>query len=207
MDYIGPYYDLKKYSMKRTKRLGKGKYGTVFRGKNVKTGQKVAIKRINDFDVFMDELECLENTKEICKDADLLCLEDAFDYGDYYYIITPLLDKYIILYDFIKNTKIKITKKIADTIMKKIKHSIAALRKVNLIHGDLHAGNIMVKSINDNDIDVKLIDLGLCMSPELEEKAYKDEPEFLEKNRLKMLEEALNERVILDEQKSPKKSK
>lgn len=174
-ELIGPEDNPQKYYIFKNQKLGEGLFGAVYKGgENKPNGKNVVIKKlktsylygINPEQSFHREVECLKSIRQFCQILDVICFEDAFKYKNSYYIITPLLEGYITLYDFIMDPKYKINKTMADNIISKLKFSLKNLHDNGIRHNDLHLGNIMIHpqyGISfEGDIQVKIIDFGLC---------------------------------------------
>lgn len=174
---IGPEDNPQKYYYYNTKNqiLGEGLFGTVYKGgENKQDGKNVVIKKLKKSYLygiypeqsFKTEVECLKRIKEFCQTLDVICFEDAFKYQNEYYIVTPLLEGYITLYDFIVNPIYKINSTMVDTILSKLKSTLEILHDNGIRHNDLHLGNIMIEPRSgisfEGDIKVKIIDFGLC---------------------------------------------
>jgi tRNA A-37 threonylcarbamoyl transferase component Bud32 len=148
--------------------LNSGHFGDVYIGYNQDTGEKVAIKVLkissNVDDIYRREVNCLNKILKICKDSDVICIQDNFIKNGKYYIITPYLENYISLDKFVRspiafneNDGIEITNKLLENIEK--------LKQIGIKHGDIQPNNIMIK-VNETNIEypiqIKLIDFGLC---------------------------------------------
>lgn len=183
LNLIGPPNDPKKYELIDI--LGEGVYGANYKARNLNKKQNeddfYAIKK---FKVHRDmnaqknwkrEVQCLKDVFEICSKVNILCYKDSFifknkDGLDEYYIVTPLLVGYKTLYRFFKDTK-NITLDEAKYIYAQIVDVKNKLNELCIHHADLHMNNIM---INPLTTEVKVIDLGLCMTPQEEEQFYKN---------------------------------
>ena len=174
-ELIGPKENPEKYYIFKKEKLGEGAFGAVYKGgENKPDGKKVVIKKlkwnpffgINPEESFYREVECLKRIKPLCEKFDVICFEDAFIHNQIYYIVTPLLEGYTTLYEFVNNPKTAITKQMSDTIVKKLESSLEELHRNGIRHNDLHLGNIMIDPKSgitfEGDIQVKIIDFGLC---------------------------------------------
>lgn len=170
---IGPEDNPQKYYIFNNQILGEGVFGAVYKGReNKPDGKNVVIKKlksergIDPEKAFQKEVECLKRIKEYCQTLEVICYEDAFEYKNTYYIITPLLEDYITLSDFLLYPEHKITMEMADEILQKLSFSLKHLHDNGIHHNDLHTGNIMIHPkfgiTFEGDIQVKIIDFGLC---------------------------------------------
>jgi hypothetical protein len=80
-------------------------------------------------------------------------------------IVTPFLDGYISMSEFIKDEQYDLSPEEALFIYQKIVDVKNAMTQLCLNHSDLHKGNIMILPTTK---DIKVIDLGLCKTPEEE---------------------------------------
>jgi serine/threonine protein kinase len=173
---IGPEDNPEKYYIYKNKKLGEGAFGTVYKGgENKEDGKQLVIKKlktsryygIDPRESFDREVECLKKVKPICDNFDVICFVDAFKFKNSYYIVTPLLDGYITLYDFVTNNKDhKINQQMANEIKNKLRLTLQKLHQIGIQHNDLHFGNIMIDPKQgieyEGEIQVKFIDFGLC---------------------------------------------
>jgi len=196
-ELIGPEDNPEKYYIFKNQKLGEGAFGAVYKGgENKENGKQVVVKKlktnpffgINPKESYDREVECLKKIKPICEKFDVICFEDAFKFKNFYYIVTPLLEGYITLFEFVKNPKYAITPQMADSIKKKLKNSLKELHDNGIRHNDLHLGNIMIDPQSgisfEGDINVKIIDFGLCT----EQKAQNAFDQFVSKG-LNILEQ------------------
>jgi hypothetical protein len=190
LELIGPKGQRYKYMYNLDNRIGSGNYGEVYLGVNTQTGKKVAIKlfKITKEDSFRKEVNCLKQICQFLKTSDVLCLQDQFIQNQNYYIVTPYLEDYINLSNFIERKSYN--GKDVQKIMDKINQIAKNISNIGFVHGDLSIQNIM---IHPNTLDIKLIDLGLCKTLEEEnrlskEKAYFKESEQINLIRLKLIE-------------------
>jgi serine/threonine protein kinase len=142
---------------------------------------------------WISEVNCLVDVKNICNQVDILCFEEAFivhhNGRTEFVIVTPFLEGYISLSEFIKNKKYDLSPDGALSIYGKIAKVKNAMTKLCLNHSDLHKENIM---IDPNTNDVKVIDLGLCKTPEEEQKKYGvNDNDYSDQVRLEQIKNSL----------------
>ena len=177
MEYLGPKENRKKYSILLDTKLGEGAFGVVHKGLDNEKNQYVVIKKYkkdNPFSLdpkenYKREVNCLKSLLEECEKLDLICYQDNFKFNNEYYIVTPLLEDYITLYDFLVNEKYSLSKERSKKLKDKIEERVDSLHKKGIRHGDLHEGNIMIHPTTD---DIKFIDLGLCGLPHQKEPGW-----------------------------------
>jgi predicted Ser/Thr protein kinase len=140
--------------------LGKGSFGTVYKGENKITGQRVAIKiQRSSVDDLLKELDILERISKDCHEY-FLCVYEAIREvgGDIQIVVMEFVDGVDLT--SIKKDKKDFTTEEINTIMDKLEISIQKLHDLGVAHKDIKPDNIMVT----NDGKVKLVDYGLsCM--------------------------------------------
>ena len=130
------------------------------------------------------------------------------------------MDGYITLNDLLEDYQYIISKEIADNIKDKIEKSVNALHKKGIRHGDLHQGNIMIdpKTLDSDNVQIRLIDFGLCLLPEEGKGLFSKAKEYLkffmiimEKQSLDNLFYTIDNRINIKptsvSKKSPNKSR
>jgi hypothetical protein len=192
LELIGPKDQRYKYMYNIDDLLGTGNYGQVYLGVNTQTGEKVAIKlfKITEEDSFNKEVNCLRQICQFLKTSDVLCLLDQFIQNQNYYVITPYLENYINLSEYIKN--ISYNQNDALKIMDKINQIVKNITYIGFVHGDLSIDNIM---IHPNTLDVKLIDLGLCKTLEEDNKLSKNKEYFNESEQINLIKLKLMQKL------------
>lgn len=150
-----------------TRLTNQGSYGQAF---HVKTQAKT--KQLNDNEYFlkiieitpinrdtvMDEIEILEKLSHHCEPY-IQCYKDVFKNESKIYIITEFLTGYIELFDFVGS--INITNKTYAKIIDKLCRGLMKIHEQKVAHRDIKPENIMIKYIDENDINIKYIDFGL----------------------------------------------
>lgn len=215
IDILGPNDDPKKYGL--ITKLGMGKYGVTYKARNMNRQKdedefyavKILIPPVNLTEETQKELEddwlketkCLKDVMTICSQVGILCFKDSFimnnDKKMNYVIVTPFLDGYINLYDYLfgKDSK-SISEKEARRIYKKVVDVKNALTDLCLTHSDLHTNNIM---INPKTNDIKIIDLGRCQTPQEEIQEWnppsKKWDKYSDEARLRELREQLYQNI------------
>ena len=175
---IGPKRDPEKYNIVEV--LGEGAFGTTYKAKNINKEQNendyYSIKILNPGPgakaKWIRERQCLIDVIEICKEGGILCYKDSFFIknskgDDIFIIVTPFLEGYITLFDYL--TKNSVTEYEAKNIYKQVVQTKNRLSEICIHHSDLNLRNIMY---NPETKSVKIIDLGLCQTPEEERKYW-----------------------------------
>lgn len=186
MRKVGPLDNPEKYGI--INELGSGNYAVTYRARNLDQTQDenkyYAIKIMRStldlvFNDWMKETICLVNIMDICTKVGILCYKDSFIFPNLdskgnvesieFMIVTELLEGYqtlnSFLYDETTMVPYRLTKKDAFRIYQSIVDIKNTLTDLCINHSDLHGENIM---INPQTMDVKVIDLGRCQTPEEE---------------------------------------
>ena len=183
---IGPVDDPERYNI--IGNISEGAYGQQKIGID-RNGKKFAIKffktvpkdNIYAKESYEIEVECLKASQKVCGDL-IICIHDHFiTPKNEYILVTPYLEGYTTIYDFIMDTRNRISKSEYEHIIKQIKRAKEKLNIVGLFHGDLNPRNIL---IDPNTLKIKIIDLGLC-GPLQKEKSLGI---YSDVNRIKWLE-------------------
>jgi serine/threonine protein kinase len=143
--------------------LGKGSYGTVYKGEDKKTGREVAIKiqRSKEEDMLM-ELDILERISKDCNEY-FLCIYEVIREvgGDIQIVVMELVDG--VDFETLMRRRKKLSEKEIKRIMDILEISIQKLHDLGVAHKDIKPNNIMVT----RDGNVKLVDYGMsCMDTE-----------------------------------------
>lgn len=143
-------------------KIGEGAFGMVYRGRDVMTGERVAMKYMSSHHGIsatklsesarteFEFLRLLNNCKSIVK------LFSVFQYGYQICLIYEFLD-----YDLervVMGSPMKFTETQAAVIMKQLLDAVSFCHRMNVIHRDIKLNNIL---INRNGT-VKLADFGLA---------------------------------------------
>eukprot|EP00002_Diphylleia_rotans_P018105 TRINITY_DN3508_c0_g1_i1.p1 TRINITY_DN3508_c0_g1~~TRINITY_DN3508_c0_g1_i1.p1 ORF type:complete len:491 (-),score=83.84 TRINITY_DN3508_c0_g1_i1:250-1722(-) len=149
---IGPY------ALGRT--IGKGSFGKVKVGCDVRTGEKVAVKMI-DMERISDA-KMKERTKreiaimKIARHPNIVKLIDVIETNEKLYMILEYVNGGE-LYDYIATTK-RVSEPRAKKIFREIVDAISYCHNFDIVHRDLKPENILL----DRRKGVKLIDFGLA---------------------------------------------
>jgi tRNA A-37 threonylcarbamoyl transferase component Bud32 len=174
IEVLGPN---KNYAYNSDQLINSGNFGDVYLGINYENGEELAIKVLKETNkeknksIYDQEVKCLKKILKYCDEYGLICLRDAFEQYDKYFIITPYLRNYIPLRQFIENYRY--TSDITIGIIQWLDNIINVLHSSGVTHGDLNYDNIMINStgfimnekgviVDMNPFDIRLIDFGLC---------------------------------------------
>lgn len=143
---------------KRTEVIGRGKFGVVYKGYNVKTGRVYAIKVLN-LDSDSDEVEDVQ--REIQFLASLKQISNITRYYGSYLKDTSLW----IIMEHCAGGSLrtllrpgKIDEKYIGVIMRELLVALKSIHKDNVIHRDIKAANVLIT----NEGNVKLCDFGVA---------------------------------------------
>jgi len=151
--------------------IGKGQYGVIKEGFDLKSKEKVAIKILNKPRINkLDKLNLMRVEVAImkhCKHPNIIKFIANYENSEYIFIVMELL-KHGTLKDYLEQNKYNINEKMAANIIYQISDALLYLHKYGIIHRDLKPSNILVKIVKDNlnkessnVIEVKLADFGL----------------------------------------------
>jgi hypothetical protein len=188
--FIGPEEDKNRYHV--IKKIGEGKYGKIYKTQRGRDGKLFAVKVIldeNNLDeenIWLKETNCLMDVLHLCHQYGILCLEESFIQKDYlgkrqFVIVTPFLDGYVTFGEYLKDPYLQLKLNDSMNIYQKIVDVKNALTDLCISHADLHSENIMIHPLTK---DVKVIDFGLCMTPQEAEEAYKNDYRYKDETRL-----------------------
>lgn len=149
------------------KEIGKGKFGTIYKGTHIDSLRTVAIKEVSKYETGkLNEYSSVKWEKEIFKFLINSECEAYHIIKCYEYIETPNYIYYIMEYvkdgdlkTYIKETP-KISEKIINSICKQMLSALSFLHSNGIIHRDIKLTNTMIAKYNSS-ISVKIIDFGL----------------------------------------------
>ena len=148
--------------------IGKGCFGTVFKGENIQTKEKVAIKIIKkNYDEY-EALECSRNEEDVLKflminpHKNIIHIKSVIESVKAIYIIQEYLPKGNLenfTYTFLSTLSTKETTKLRLDIIKQIADGMNHYMSYGIVHRDLKPQNILVK-IECRKVQIKIIDFG-----------------------------------------------
>nr|GMD63425.1 mitogen-activated protein kinase 7 [Ipomoea batatas] len=145
------------------KAIGRGAYGVVCSAVNRETGERVAIKKINDvFGNRMDALRCLRELQLLrhIRHENVIALRDVMmpsnrsSFTDLY-LVYELMDTD--LHHIIKSSQ-PLTNDHCKYFLFQVLRGLEYLHSANVLHRDLKPGNILVNA----NCDLKICDFGLA---------------------------------------------
>ena len=149
--------------------LGHGGFASVWRGRHVRTGQHVAVKKIRLPDCTPDGLEYIrkyvDNELEALRrihHGNLIEMYTSKRSGQFMYLFLELCEEGDLDHFLVKKGTISRTMTL--TFMQEISDVIKCLHEQHppLIHRDIKPDNILVKEIAPGKYGIKLTDLGLA---------------------------------------------
>ena len=138
--------------------IGKGSFGVVYKGKDKKTGELVAIKKIEyDHSNSIEIVNEINNMKLLNSCKYSISIIKTYKDDRFYYIIMELCDKSL---NKLIEGKNNLDLKTIKLILKQLNVVFKKMRELNMIHRDIKPLNILLKKEN-NKLTVRLTDYGL----------------------------------------------
>jgi mitogen-activated protein kinase 1/3 len=147
---------------KKIKKIGKGSYGSVYEYLDMRTGEKVAVKKLQEIQDISDAKRVLREIiiLKACHHDNLLELKgfhlEPKDNFYEVYLVTELMD--FDMYRVIKKGREEMTGEHIQYVMYQIFLGLYYLHENNIIHRDIKPNNIL---LNDS-CDVKICDFGFA---------------------------------------------
>lgn len=158
--------------------IGQGSFGTVYECKDTNTGEILAVKCINIFQLkSLNLIDYLKNEISILttlKHPNIIKLHEVKQTKEHIYLIMELcrgltLTEYLL--EFTKNKR-TVPSLIARKIIKQIASAMMYYNELGIVHRDLKSDNIIINFNNQEDLDnkniltlnieVKIIDFGIA---------------------------------------------
>jgi len=155
-----PTEDINKYYKITNKILGQGYFAVVKVGKDLKTGEEVAVKFVKKS--LVEREETLANEIDILgsiQHPNVVGLRAIFDTEETLFIVMDLM-KGGELYEEIVKRK-SFSEKDASRILSQLFSALAYLHKRGIVHRDLKLENLLLVKEGDPDLNIKLADFGL----------------------------------------------
>ncbi len=141
---------------KEKKYIGQGNYSIVYKAKNNKTGEYVAIKEIqkDKFKINIKNINKLREKMKTIISNNFIKIRDIIDTKNIFYIIMDFcsfdLNKYL------QNNDKPLSIIEIKTFFFQINNSLKILNDENIIHGNIKPSNILIDLDNNNNIAIKL---------------------------------------------------
>jgi len=127
--------------------IGKGPFGVVYKGKDKKTGELVAIKKIEyDYSNSIEIVNKINNMKLLNSCKYSIHLIKTYKDDRFYYIVMELCDKSL---NKLIEGKNKLDFKTIKLILKQLNVVLKKMRELNMIHRDIKPLNILLKKENN----------------------------------------------------------
>jgi len=158
--------------------IGKGQFGVVKSGFDLRTNEKIAIKILKkeairsteEMNLIRTEIDIMKHSKH----HSIIHYVDHYENSDYIFIVMELV-KSGTLQNYLEKKNFDISEKIAAKIAYQIADALLYLHKYGIFHRDLKPENILIQvtnSINNNEqVELKLMDFGLSKIIGNQEKA------------------------------------
>jgi len=155
-----------RYKVEWRKPLGEGSFGAVFSATDQKTGEKVAVKKIDkrytDDRSFQREMDALLLLRESGGHPNICGMRENYDQGDYYYIVM----------DYVGGNEMfeqlccdgPYSEADAARHIQEAASALAFMHGMGLVHSDMKPENCMLSSKDTASAVVKLVDLGCAHS-------------------------------------------
>ena len=163
------------YKVSEDKTLGKGAFGTVFRGQRVENQEWVAVKRLNKAGIGGD-LELLHNEIAIWEDLDhphLVKLIDVFEDAEHIILITELMHGGDLFERLRRQPHGRYDEGEGAALVWQIVSAVAYLHSLGVVHCDLKPNNVLVVEPlgtpsltrgGDVPLSLKVADFGLSQT-------------------------------------------
>jgi len=158
--------------------IGKGQFGVIKSGFDLRTNEKIAIKiltkesikKTEDWDLIRTEIDIMKHSKH----PSIIHYVDHYENSDYIFIVMEFV-KSGTLQNYLEKKQFNIGEKLAANIAYQVADALLYLHKYGIIHRDLKPENILIqftKNINGEDqLELKLMDFGLSKILGNDEKA------------------------------------
>eukprot|EP01113_Clastostelium_recurvatum_P043913 TRINITY_DN7341_c0_g1_i3.p1 TRINITY_DN7341_c0_g1~~TRINITY_DN7341_c0_g1_i3.p1 ORF type:complete len:401 (+),score=44.16 TRINITY_DN7341_c0_g1_i3:128-1330(+) len=140
--------------------LGKGGYGTVYRGTDLSNGHACAVKVINKSLTRGVDIKREITSLRALRHENIIQLIDVFDDGTHIYLITELFDGAITLLQYVLENN-HCTEAQTRAIIKKLLEILVFIHGKGIVHRDLKPENVLIKVNPDGSVLLKIIDFGL----------------------------------------------
>jgi serine/threonine protein kinase len=140
--------------------IGRGQFGLVIKGVNLKNNAKVAIKVLDktqmnsNYDSLKNEIDILK----ISKHPNIVQFYDYFENANNIFIVMELISGGT-LEEYLKSTNWKVSETTIRNIVRQLANGLYYLNQFGIIHRDIKMNNIMVNNIGE--LQVKIMDFGL----------------------------------------------
>ena len=158
----GAWVEIFGYTVDLLDELGRGGFGTVYKGFNRQSAETVAMKKVSKMEKKKATTEAgrCYYLKEKIVHRNIVTVFDVKSWKDAMWIIMEYCDQGDLNDYFINNNAATKDVERKAKVMKQIADGIAFLHDEDIVHRDLKPGNILIRT-NERDVVVKLSDFGL----------------------------------------------
>mmetsp|Transcript_21779 Transcript_21779/g.24453 ORF Transcript_21779/g.24453 Transcript_21779/m.24453 type:complete len:796 (+) Transcript_21779:148-2535(+) len=150
------------YSVKWKVPLGEGGFGAVYLGKEKKTGELYAVKKISKRftcdSSFQREMDAFLHIRQLGGHPNICGLKENFEEGSYYYLILDLVQGGEMFDHLISDGAY--SEADAARLVKEVGSALNFLHGIGLVHTDLKPENLMLSSKHSSDAVIKVVDFG-----------------------------------------------
>ena len=146
---------------KKIESISSNAFAKIYRAKNKKTNEYVAIKEIEKSKINVDDILKLIVIMKKLKSENSVSLIDTIETKEYYYLILELC--YISLEDYIKMRKEPLSIEEIKEVLLELNECLKEMKNKNIIHRNLKPSNILLSlnKLKINKICFKISDFGL----------------------------------------------
>lgn len=149
---------LRRYTIKSTQPLGRGTFGTVYRGVDNKTGHAVAMKRMS---ANRAEIEALQKLDAAGGHPNICSLVEYFHDNEDSYLVMELVEGCEMFDHLVQQGAY--SEFDAARLVREVGSALAFMHGLGMVHMDLKPENIMLSSLNPGNAVIKLIDFGCAV--------------------------------------------
>mmetsp|Transcript_22555 Transcript_22555/g.51896 ORF Transcript_22555/g.51896 Transcript_22555/m.51896 type:complete len:421 (-) Transcript_22555:88-1350(-) len=155
-----------RYHIEWSRLLGRGSYGSVHLATDSNTGERVAMKRIDqratNSVVVHQEIDALQTIQKLGGHQNIVGFRDFYRDGDFQYLVLDLVEGGELYDDLIRNGIY--SEREATCLMRQLGSTLDFLHSNRLVHGDLKPENVLLANDDQcgrrSGINIKLIDFG-----------------------------------------------
>lgn len=152
--------------------LGKGGFSAIFKGKNMRTNEEVAIKHIKPVRLTAGLTPLRHETevaalRKLLHNPSIIRYIDHVKYRNWMFIVTEYRSDFVDLYDFFTMTRQP--DKVIWAVFLRLVTAVKEMEDEGIFHGDLKCSNVLISNL---DQSIRVIDFGLCKKYEKNAKVF-----------------------------------